>query len=174
MAKRSDLKKLIPNAIVKGIQDTLEDIFAQSQEYVPVDNGILVNSGDVIPLKNGGQIIYTAPYAARMEFGDSFRPFRGTQTVSFSRHKREAHYRSNGTFVREAQGSAHSRTYENSRLVGFNSGGAGGPLLFRVMKGTPAVEGRQFLTRAFNERIGMLGTHIKNRLVREVPGTKSS
>ena len=84
MAKRSDLKKLIPNAIVKGIQDTLEDIFAQSQEYVPVDNGILVNSGDVIPLKNGGQIIYTAPYAARMEFGDSFLPFRGTLTVSFS------------------------------------------------------------------------------------------
>jgi len=42
------------------------------------------------------------------------------------------------------------------------------------MKGTPAVEGRYFLTRAFNERIGMLGTYIKNRLVREVPGTKSS
>lgn len=170
MAKRKDLKRAVPDAIVKGIQDTLEDIFATSQDYVPVDKGILVNSGDFKPLKYGGEIVYTAPYAARMEFGDSFHPFTGTQTVNISRHIRKAHYRENGAFVKEAQISEHTRAYSNGRLVGFQ---AGNSVLFRVLKGTPAVSGRHYLTRAFNENIGKMGTLIKNRLLR-IPGTKSN
>ena len=166
MVKRKELKKVLPEAIIKGIQDTLED----SQEYAPVDKGILVNSGDFKPLKTGGEIVYTAPYAARMEFGDSFRPFKGSQTIGIPAHTRKAHFRADGTFVKEAQISSHSRTYADGRLVGFQSGNA---LMFRVMMGTPAVKGRFYLTRAFNERISMLGTYIKNRLIR-IPGTRSN
>lgn len=55
--------------LVQALHDVGDEIFAISQENVPVDTGTLKKSGTVEKLNNGVRITYRTTYAATQEFG---------------------------------------------------------------------------------------------------------
>jgi hypothetical protein len=79
--------KKIQDAIVAGIRDCGEQIFKDSQMYVPVDKGQLKKSGRTKKIYNGFQIAYRTPYAAAVEYG------YGPMVERVSRHWVREHFR---------------------------------------------------------------------------------
>jgi len=53
----------IVEAILRGVRDWGEDTFNLTQQYVPVEKGILKGSGEFLMLTDGVHIVYHAPYA---------------------------------------------------------------------------------------------------------------
>ena len=175
---KTDIRKAVKNAIIKGIQRNGERIFSTSQStescYVPVDTGFLKHSGNTENTKNGIILKYSAPYSAKVEFGNLTIPYVGTQTVHIKAHKRKSYVRKDGVRVPASEVKAHDVKYENKRLIGFKpkySKFERGPLIFRVLKGEPAREGQHYLGRALVKEMKFLSDDIEfylKRLEREV------
>ena len=87
--------KILKQAIIDGIHDCGDAIFATSQTLVPVDTGHLKKSGSIAHLKNGVRIKYRAPYAGAVEFG-------------WNRH---------GEYVRRHWVRAHYRKFRHYRRI---------------------------------------------------------
>lgn len=79
--------KKLRDAIVAGIIECGEQIFKDSQMYVPVDKGHLKKSGRTRKIYNGFQISYRSPYAAAVEYG------YGPMTEHVKRHWVREHFR---------------------------------------------------------------------------------
>lgn len=58
-----------PKAFKKGCQDFMVEVFQMSQQQVPVDNGILRESGQLEIEDMPMSISYMAPYAAAVHYG---------------------------------------------------------------------------------------------------------
>ncbi len=56
-------------AAIEGVHNWFNDTFDVAQQIVPTDKGFLGSSGDVIENPDGGEIVYTAPYAAAVHDG---------------------------------------------------------------------------------------------------------
>lgn len=56
-------------AMVRGVQDVRDQMFAESQRIVNVDRGTLKKSGFTRNEADGGSFGYRTPYAARVNFG---------------------------------------------------------------------------------------------------------
>jgi hypothetical protein len=168
-----DINALINDAIVKGIRANADRIFDISQNtegcFVPVKNGILKMSGNMVPLDDGASIVYRADYAAAIEFGTPGEPWSGSQDVRIRSHKRKAYVRKDGTYVNAHNVQAHSKHYENSRLIGFRPKAGKGrsqKKIYRVMSSKGSTEGQFFLSRAVLEGIMFLPTDIEVYLKR--------
>ena len=61
-----DIKEFT-KALQRGVQIFGEAVFDKSQRYVPVESGILKQSGYFTPMKDGIDIRYAAPYASARE-----------------------------------------------------------------------------------------------------------
>ena len=167
----ADINTLIMDAIVKGIKRNAERIFDISQNtegcFVPVNTGFLKQSGGVEPLHNGASIRYRADYAAEVEFGTQGKPWSGTQVVRTRSHKRRGYLRKDGTFVNPHTVQAHSKHYENSRLIGFrpkDGKGQSQKKIYRVLSAQNATKGQFFLSRAVMQGIMSLPTDMEYHL----------
>lgn len=64
-----DMHDKDPKAFRKGCQDFMVQVFQMSQQQVPVDNGVLRESG-YMDIESKVMVIgYTAPYAAAVHYG---------------------------------------------------------------------------------------------------------
>lgn len=176
MALTVTQKRIVVKAIVEGLRRNGERIFAISQKtsegFVPVDRGILRQSGFTKRLKNGIRIGYDAPYSARVEFGQPESYFTGTQTVTIKKHRMKTKHGS--MMIR-----SHTRSYVNKRLImirprmdwsrGEIEASYGiripgnvtnvkiyGDPIFVIMNKIPARAGQFFFTRAILEGIKKL------------------
>ncbi len=64
-----DMHDKDPKAFRKGCQDFMVQVFQMSQQQVPVDNGVLRESGHLDIDSTSMEISYTAPYAAAVHWG---------------------------------------------------------------------------------------------------------
>ena len=176
MALKAAQRRIVVRAIVEGLRRNGERMFAISQKnsegFVPVDRGILRQSGFTKRLKNGIRIGYGAPYSARVEFGQPEHFFTGTQTVTIKKHRMMTEWGSKVV-------KTHVRTYTNKRLImirprmnwspGEIAASYGiripgnvsnvkiyGAPIFVVMSKIPARQGQFFFTRAILEGIKKL------------------
>jgi len=167
----ADINTLIMDVIVKGIQRNAERIFDISQNtegcFVPVNTGFLKQSGGIESLPDGASIRYRADYAADVEFGTQGEPWSGTQDVRIRSHKRKGYTRQDGTYVNSHNVQAHTKHYENSRLIGFRPKAGkfrSSKKIYRVMSAKNATEGQFFLSRAVKEGIMFLPTDMEFHL----------
>lgn len=65
------------DAVVQVNREQAQALFQASQALVPVESGNLRNSGQVKNTKTGATIVYTAPYAAKVEFSDKIQRKNG-------------------------------------------------------------------------------------------------
>ena len=168
ITSKTDVRKIVKDAIIKGIQRNGDRIFNTSQStescYVPRVTGFLAHSGDAIRTPNGIKLVYVAPYSSRVEFGGPAIPYTGTQTVHIKAHKRKSYVRKDGTNVRASSVKAHDVKYKNKRLIGFRpklSKFERLPMIFRVLKEEKAREGQHFLGRATQKEIQHLSEDIE-------------
>ena len=162
------------DAIVKGIKRNADRIFDISQNtegcFVPVNTGTLKQSGGVEALHNGASIRYRADYAAAVEFGTPGEPWSGSQDVRIRSHKRKGYTRKDGTYVSSHNVQAHSKHYENARLIGFRPKAGqkfqSAKKIYRVMSAKNATEGQFFLSRAVKQGIMFLPTDMEIYLKR--------
>jgi hypothetical protein len=175
------LRNKINRAIIEGIRRNGERIFDISQDnakgFVPVDRGILKQSGDTNKIRNGIEIFYKAPYSHIIEFGMPESYFKGTQVVHIKKH--QMMYKGKKVWVK-----AHDKKYVNKRLVrirtrqdwsrdelqasyGLTIPGdvtrmtQYGPHIFVVMSKIPARKGQFFLTKAVLKGIKKLPEDLK-------------
>lgn len=65
----ADFTERLEKELVRAVQGMGESIFRDSQRNVPVVTGQLKRSGYIRRLPNGIEIGYSAPYAAKIEYG---------------------------------------------------------------------------------------------------------
>lgn len=65
------------DAVVEVNREQAQALFQTSQALVPVETGTLRNSGQVKKTKTGATVVYTAPYAAKVEFSDKIQRKNG-------------------------------------------------------------------------------------------------
>ena len=152
------LMEQIKTRVIKGLQKTSHRIFTLSQNnlagYVPVDSGKLKASGSLQILPNGAIIMYTASYAADVEFGIAYdRPIVGSQVVLVKPSRRPKEKDSPRPHV------AH---YINKRLIRIKP--HQGEAIFRVITHEKARPGQYFLTRAMKDSFKFLVMDIAEEL----------
>lgn len=167
MATKRD-KKIVIDAIVKGIQRNGERCFDISQQtvegYVPVDTGFLKGSGFVERLKRGVQFGYRAKYASVVEHGIANDiPIRGNQIVHIKEHMRKGYTRRDGVYVPPVRVPAHDVVYKNKRLIPIREKATlgRGRLTFRVIDKIKARPGKFYLHRAFEKGVKELPNDIR-------------
>jgi len=169
-----NLHDLIKKAIVLGVQSNADRIFQISQDtegcFVPVNTGFLKQSGRVVNLNDGASIQYKADYASEIEYGTPGESWSGTQEVRTRSHKRKGYLRKDGTYVNPHTVQAHTKRYENQRLIGFRPKAGekfkSNQKIYRVMGAKNATEGQFFLTRAVKEGLTFLSADLEIELKR--------
>jgi len=178
--------RLVRKTLVEGIRRNGERIFDISQRnaegFVPVDRGILRQSGYVRNIRKGVIIGYKASHSARVEFGQPEFHYTGSKTVTIKKHTIHTKYGPRTI-------KTHDRIYVNKRVVrirpraGWNKemiekaygvripGNVSrmtvyGTPIFVVMSRIPARPGQFFLTRAVLEGIKKLPEDMKQSLKR--------
>lgn len=162
------LRQEFNKAIIEGVRRNGERIFALSQDnakgFVPVDRGILKQSGYTRNIRGGIEIGYKAPYSSIIENGMPESYYKGNQVVHIRRHRIQT---KDGT----AWVKAHDKIFVGKRLMkirprmdwsreeleasyGIRIPGdvtnmkVYGDPIFVVMSKIPARKGQFFLTRA--------------------------
>lgn len=69
---RVDVPKKIDKAGLEAQKALVNSVLREAEPYTPMDLGNLINSGTESSLPNEGLVIYSAPYAHRLYYGDKF------------------------------------------------------------------------------------------------------
>ncbi len=70
---RVDVPKKIDDAGQVAQRKMVFDILRFANPYTPKDTGNLINTGTMSSLPYDGKVIYSAPYAHRLYYGDKFK-----------------------------------------------------------------------------------------------------
>ena len=110
MTEVKELEKLLVNEVDKTIYDIADQIFAISQQKVPVNKATLKKSGNIIFGRGYAYIGYNTPYAEIVHDGT---------TNSYSRHKLGDTYNVPG-YQRSKRGTGRYTKGKNKKFIKFS------------------------------------------------------
>lgn len=139
----SDMVGRLTTAIVRGLQDAGDLMFAQTQRVVNVDTGMLKKSGFLRYLPDGVMFGYRTPYAGKVNFGWAAQR-EMVRRHNVRRHRRRLYNSVRAyTYVRRHERGPFSRM--GSAHAGYHYMEAG---IDMYLKDLPKIIGRQLVRLA--------------------------